>query len=221
MTEFVIWVFVLLLMISGILWFGKSYDLKLNCLMASRYLAWQHAQIPETEMDPSVILQRAQIYYPMTDNSPSYNEIDIPNPATFLGEAFSFLESGNPNVKPMMLVDDFESQRNYWGFAYKTPEDIQSHFIPDVFQNTYGDSVGMITVAQAQVYNPHIEGGMFSPHWRTHLSPVQLNSGTAEAAGGYLISAGVSGEADPAAVGGLLAIIETITGDGIDQLLAH
>ena len=76
MTEFVIWVFVLLLMISGILWFGKSYDLKLQCLMASRYLAWQHAQIPETEMEPSVILQRAQIYYPMTDSSPAYNEIN-------------------------------------------------------------------------------------------------------------------------------------------------
>lgn len=76
MTEFVIWVFVLLVMISGILWFGKSYDLKLQCLLASRYMAWQAAQMPETDMDPSTILARAQVYYPMTDASPAFNEID-------------------------------------------------------------------------------------------------------------------------------------------------
>lgn len=75
-TEFVIWVFVLLLMISGILWFGKSYDLKLNCLMASRYLAWQHAQIAETDLTTSDILGRAQAYYPMTDASPQFSRID-------------------------------------------------------------------------------------------------------------------------------------------------
>jgi hypothetical protein len=149
------------------------------------------------------------------------NEITIPNPAYYLGAAFAFLESGNPNVKPMMLVDDWEEQRNYYGFAYKTPEDIQAHFIPDVFQNTYGDSVGMITVAQAQIYNPHVEGGMFSPHWRTHLAPVQLSSGTAEAAGGYVGGAPASGEGDPGAVGGLLSTINSLTGDGIDGLMAH
>ncbi len=149
------------------------------------------------------------------------NEISIPNPAYYLGAAFAFLESGNPNVKPMMLVDDWEDRRDYYGFAYKTPEDIQAHFIPDVFQNTYGDSVGMITVAQAQIYNPHADGGMFSPHWRTHLAPVQLNSGTAEAAGGYVGGAPAAGEGDPGAVSGLLGTINSLVGDGVDGLMAH
>ncbi len=74
-TEFAIWVFVLLCMISGIIWFGKAYDLKLNCHMASRYLAWSHAQIPETEMDPLVLLSRVQTYYPMLENNPQYIEL--------------------------------------------------------------------------------------------------------------------------------------------------
>ena len=76
MTEFVIWVFVLLMMISGILWFGKSYEIKLNCLMASRYLAWQHAQVAETGLQTSEILSRAQAYYPMTDTNPQFTRID-------------------------------------------------------------------------------------------------------------------------------------------------
>lgn len=149
------------------------------------------------------------------------NEISIPNPAYYLGMAFAFLESGNPNVKPMMLVDDWEDRRNYYGFAYKTPEDIQAYFVPDVFQNTYGDSVGMITVAQAQIYNPHADGGMFSPHWRTHLAPVQLNAGTAEAASGYMSSSSSSSEGDPSAVSGLFGTISSLVGDGIDGLMAH
>ncbi len=149
------------------------------------------------------------------------NEIFIPNPADYLGEAFALLESGNPNVKPMILVYNWEQQRNYWGFAYKTPEDIQAYFIPDVFVNTYGDSVGMITVAQAQIYNPHSNGGMFSPHWRTHLAPVDLSSDSAEAAAGYLIGAGIGGEGDPGAVSGLISIISSVTGSGIEDLIAH
>ena len=76
MTEFVIWVFVLLLMISGILWFGKAYDLKLRCLMASRYIAWSHAQMAETDLQESTILARAQAYYPMTDNNPTFQEVN-------------------------------------------------------------------------------------------------------------------------------------------------
>ncbi len=93
MTEFVIWAFVLLAMISGILWFGKSYDLKLNCHMASRYMAWQHMQVPETEMNDSTILQRVQVYYPMTENSPEYNEI---NPEDMYNA--STLNSGGPSA---------------------------------------------------------------------------------------------------------------------------
>ncbi len=149
------------------------------------------------------------------------NEIDIPDPASYLGSAFAFLEAGNPNVKPFILTDDWESNRDYYGFAYKTPEDIQAYFIPDVFENAYGDTVGMITIAQAQIYNPHSEGGMFSPHWRTHLAPVQIGSDTAETAATYLISAGVGSEGDPAAVGGLISVITSITGDGVEDLLAH
>lgn len=76
MTEFVIWAFVLLLMISGILWFGKSYELKLQCHMASRYLAWSHAQIAETDDSSSSIVSRVSVYYPMSENSPELNEIN-------------------------------------------------------------------------------------------------------------------------------------------------
>lgn len=68
MTEFVIWVFVLLLMISGILWFGRAYNLKLYCLSAARYLSWAEMQTSETELDTDTILARAQLYYPMTED---------------------------------------------------------------------------------------------------------------------------------------------------------
>ena len=76
MTEFVIWVFVLLLMISGILWFGKAYDLKLQCHLASRYMSWSYAQQPETDMDEAVIQARVQAYYPMVENAPEYIPVD-------------------------------------------------------------------------------------------------------------------------------------------------
>jgi Flp pilus assembly protein TadG len=76
MTEFVIWVFVLLLMISGILWFGNAYDLKLQCHLASRYMSWSYAQRPETEMDETVIQARVQAYYPMVENAPEYLPVD-------------------------------------------------------------------------------------------------------------------------------------------------
>ena len=62
---------------------------------------------------------------------------------------------------------------------------------------------------------------MFSPHWRTHLAPVSIGSDTAEAAAMYLISAGVTSEASPLAVGGLISIIESVTGDGNEQHFAH
>jgi len=91
MSEFVIWVFVLLLMISGILWFGKAYDLKIQCHMAARYLAWAHAQQPETDMPTDVIMDRVQVYYPMTENQPEYIPLD--QTATF---SASTLNSGGP-----------------------------------------------------------------------------------------------------------------------------
>jgi hypothetical protein len=67
MTEFVIWVFVLLLMISGILWFGRAYNLKLYCLSAARYISWSEMQVAETDRELDNILARAELYYPMQD----------------------------------------------------------------------------------------------------------------------------------------------------------
>ena len=75
MTEFVIWVFVLLLMISGILFFGKSYELKMKAHMASRYIAWQHAQSAETDMQTPEILERATKYYPLSDGNPTFDDV--------------------------------------------------------------------------------------------------------------------------------------------------
>lgn len=145
----------------------------------------------------------------------------IPNPFYALGAFFAFLDSGNPNVQPYMLADDWEDSRNYYGFAYKTPDDIAARFIPNVFQNTYGDTVGMITVAQAQIYSPHSDGGLFSPHWRTHLSPVTLGSDTANAAAGWIPGAGSSGEGAPGGVGGLVGSLTSLGGSGIDAVMAH
>ncbi len=67
MTEFIIWAFVLLLMISGIVWFGRAYNLKLYCLSAARYVAWSEMQTAETDRDMDTILARAAVYYPMED----------------------------------------------------------------------------------------------------------------------------------------------------------
>ena len=100
MAEFVIWVFVMLLMISGILWFGKAYDLKLNCLMASRYMSWAHAQQAETDLSTQTIEARAMAYYPMTDNSPSYNALDAGS--IFTGVDTSTPGSGGLNVGSLM-----------------------------------------------------------------------------------------------------------------------
>jgi hypothetical protein len=133
MTEFVIWIFVLLLMISGILWFGKSYDIKLNCLMASRYLAWQHAQVAETELTTAEILDRAQAYYPMTDANPEFTQID---PAVWFPA--SSLNPGGPadagfdlfeTMDDMFTVGDttsgWSAQGNY------NPNGILDNTLPD------------------------------------------------------------------------------------------
>ncbi len=145
----------------------------------------------------------------------------IPNPFYYLGAFFAFLDSGNPNVQPFKLDDDWEDKRDYYGFAYKTPDDIAARFIPDVFQNTYGDTVGMITVAQAQIYSPHSDGGLFSPHWRTHLAPVTMGSDTANAAAGWIPGAGSTSEGAPGGVGGLVGSLAGLAGSGIDAIIAH
>lgn len=151
------------------------------------------------------------------------NEIDIPNPFYYLGAAFAFLESGNPDVQPYILTEDWEDNSNYYGFAYKTSEDIQARFIPDVFNNSLGDNMGMITLAQAKIYNPHEEGGLFSPHWRTHLVPVSLGTDVAESAVSSMAGGSMPGGVtpDPGATGGLLGNLVGVVGSGIDALIAH
>jgi len=66
-TEMVIWLFVLLLMISGIIWFGKATNLKLHCHAAARYTAWAHAVSHDTELEDDQILARSQAYFPLQD----------------------------------------------------------------------------------------------------------------------------------------------------------
>ena len=145
----------------------------------------------------------------------------IPSPFYYLGQFFAFLDAGNSNVQPFTLSDDWEDRRNYYGFAYKTPDDVSAKFIPDVFQNPYGGMVGMLTVAQAQIYSPHSDGGLFSPHWRTHLAPVTMGSDTANAAAGWIPGAGSTSEAAVGGVGGLVGSLGVLSGSGVDAIIAH
>jgi len=149
------------------------------------------------------------------------NEISIPNPFYYLGAAFAFLDSGNPNIKPMVLPDDWQSQSIYRGFAYKGEEDIQARFLPEVFDNGWGETVGMVTMAQAQVYNPHEEGGMFAPHWRTHLVPVTFGADDTGDVMGGAGSTAPPGDVgiDPGAIGGAIGGIPGLA--GLSDLMAH
>jgi hypothetical protein len=147
--------------------------------------------------------------------------INIPNPFYYLGSLFSFLDSGNSEVQPFMLAEDWEDRRNYYGFAYKTPDDVAARFIPAVFQNTYGDTVGMVTVAQAQIYNPHEDGGLFSPHWRTHLSPVTLTSDLANSASSAILGSPAGSEAAPGGLSGMVASLAQFAGGAITDVMAH
>jgi hypothetical protein len=152
------------------------------------------------------------------------NHMEIPNPYFFLGAAYSALDSSNPNVKPYMLPSDWRQRARYYAFAYKTSGDVQASFIPDVFQNDLGDNFGMLTIAQANIYNPHSAGGLFSPHWRTHLAPVQLGPGALNDVAGS-VAGGLGGGAgvplDPAAVSGLLGMVGAFAGSPFEDLLAH
>lgn len=133
MTEFVIWVFVLLLMIEGIIWFGKSYELKLQCHLASRYMAWAHANNAETDLSPDVIQERSQFYYPFTDHEPSYEELEA-------AEVFNAndLNEGGPAEGSLdvmaMLNGMFSMASNTKGWevgASYAPEGILDETIPD------------------------------------------------------------------------------------------
>ena len=96
MAEFVIWVFVLLLMIEGILWFGKAHELKLQCHMAARYMATAAASVAETDLEDSTIQSRAQAYYPMTEYNPTYVELDPMEPAESPSGASETIPSSGP-----------------------------------------------------------------------------------------------------------------------------
>ena len=75
MAEFVIWVFVLLAMIEGILWFGKAYELKLTCHMAARYMATATANTAETELEDTDISNRARARLLMSVSSSSVSAV--------------------------------------------------------------------------------------------------------------------------------------------------
>ena len=96
MAEFVIWVFVLLAMIEGILWFGKAYELKLTCHMAARYMATATANTAETELEDTDISNRARAYYPMTDHNPTYDELAPFDPAASPSSANASFPSSGP-----------------------------------------------------------------------------------------------------------------------------
>lgn len=74
MTEFIIWAFVLLLLLQGTIWFGKTFETKLQSHMAARYLAWANAATHDTDLDSGEIMARAQAYYPLSDRNPFYND---------------------------------------------------------------------------------------------------------------------------------------------------
>ncbi|GEM_PF-1543434 len=131
MAEFVIWVFVMLLMISGILWFGKAYDLKLNCLMASRYMSWAMAQSAETDLEQSQIEGRATVYYPMTDNDMQIMNLDA-------GSIFPGVDSTTPGAGPFnagsLMQGMFGMASNTTGYevsAKYAPNGILDDTLPD------------------------------------------------------------------------------------------
>ena len=160
--------------------------------------------------------------------------ISIPNPLDVIGWLFALMGNDGDEVKPQMLKEDWATSRNYYGFAWKAPGNANDEvgrrmgrgMAPGIFENPYGDSVGIITVGMSQLYNPFlppdaddeedINSGMFSPHWRTHLSPVVMGSDVAEAA-----SAGIGGSSSGGGAGGLMTGIVNMLGDGVDAVMAH
>jgi hypothetical protein len=91
-----------------------------------------------------------------------------------------------------------------------------------VFQNSLGDTMGMITVAQAQIYNPHEGGALFSPHWRVHLSPVSLGSDVVDGATSFIPgSQGAAEAASGEGVAGMVTGLAGLAGSGMDALFAH
>ena len=135
MAEFVIWVFVLLLLIEGIIWFGKAYDMKLQCHLASRYLAWQHAQVTETDFDDALIMDRAQVFYPITDGDPEYLELDsgsIWDPGAATGGADAPTGGGFDMMSLMNGMFSAASNTKGWEVeATYNPNGILNDTLPD------------------------------------------------------------------------------------------
>ncbi|MCO4768765.1 MAG: pilus assembly protein [Deltaproteobacteria bacterium] len=133
MAEFVIWVFVLLAMIEGILWFGKAYELKLTCHMAARYMATATASVAETDLEDSQIMSRAQAYYPMTDHNPTYVELAPFDPAANPSSANSSFPSSGPLNMASSLSNmlSFASQtRGFEVGATYAPNSILDNTLP-------------------------------------------------------------------------------------------
>jgi hypothetical protein len=155
------------------------------------------------------------------------NRIEIPNPYYFLGAAYAALDSSNPNVTPYMLPSNWEQRARYYAFAYKTSDDVRASFLPAVFRNDLGDNFGMLTIAQANIYNPHSEGGLFSPHWRTHLAPVEFGPGQAGEVASSIsaafntVAGGGGTPTDPSAVAGLIGLVTAFAGSPFEDLIAH
>ncbi|MCK6526400.1 pilus assembly protein TadG-related protein [Myxococcota bacterium] len=92
----------------------------------------------------------------------------------FLGIDSSDLDK----AKPLILSDDFfEKDRYFLGFGYDQPESGKEVAVPQHFENTYNEWIGLVTVAQAEVYNTYEgyaddEQLMFIPQWRSRLVPI-------------------------------------------------
>ncbi len=87
------------------------------------------------------------------------------------GITLGFDSSDTDKAVPLLLNDDWPDSKNFLGFGYDRPESGDEVAVPQHFDNLYNEIVGMVTVAQAEVYNPY-DDSMFVPQWRSRLVPV-------------------------------------------------
>lgn len=135
MTEFVIWVFVLLVMIAGIIWFGRATNLKIQCHYAARYSAWANAVSYETRLDESQIQARAQQYYPLQDNyEGSWTQMD-PQSGFDTGSLSGSGGSGAGGMDFMGLVNGLfnfaSNSKGYMVQANYNPGGLMNNVLPD------------------------------------------------------------------------------------------
>ena len=62
-TEFVIWMFTLMLMMSGIMHFGRAYFLQQQCVLSSRYMAYKSARFSENQLSYAQVETRGKYFY--------------------------------------------------------------------------------------------------------------------------------------------------------------